>query len=167
MKQKGFTLIELLVVVAIIGILAAVGVVAYNGYTSSAKKKTTEANHKIIAKYIQNELAKCELGDTGIFKYGNSNLFNCNAPKNDRQRIPYHIEKIFNDKIQDVYDPTTGAMTVGGPIKCHGIPKSYGYKTLGYQGKHSISVNVGYTTIIIETCVESSGSPIKTQINLE
>ena len=39
MDNKGFTLIELLVVVSIIGILAAVGVVAYSGYTESAKKK--------------------------------------------------------------------------------------------------------------------------------
>ena len=38
MKRNAFTLIELLVVVAIIGVLATVGVVAYNGYTSVAKK---------------------------------------------------------------------------------------------------------------------------------
>ena len=50
MKRNGFTLIELLVVVAIIGILAAVGVVAYSGYTIGAKKNATKANHKIIIK---------------------------------------------------------------------------------------------------------------------
>ena len=50
MKHKAFTLIELLVVVAIIGILAAVGVVAYNGYTSSAKKTVSEQNHKMMVK---------------------------------------------------------------------------------------------------------------------
>ena len=46
MKRNGFTLIELLVVVAIIGILAAVGVVAYNGYTSAAKKSVAKTNQK-------------------------------------------------------------------------------------------------------------------------
>ena len=43
MNRKAFTLIDLLVVVAIIGILAAVGVVAYNGYTNSAKAATMKS----------------------------------------------------------------------------------------------------------------------------
>ena len=39
MYQKGFSLVELLVVVAIIGVLAGVGVVGYQQYTESTKMR--------------------------------------------------------------------------------------------------------------------------------
>ena len=42
-NNKGITLIELLVVVAIIGILAAVGTVAYQGYIEGANKSATKS----------------------------------------------------------------------------------------------------------------------------
>ena len=84
MKSKGFTLIELLVVVAIIGILAAVGVVAYNGYTESAKSSTVKTSCKNVEKFIRLETTKCSAGLTDwIFGQKNSIFYQC--PLSDPQ----------------------------------------------------------------------------------
>ena len=65
--KKGFTLIELLVVVAIIGILAAVGVSQFSGFTSAAKINAVKANHSNAVKFISVEIKKCEISG-GFFK---------------------------------------------------------------------------------------------------
>jgi len=41
-KSSGFSLIELLVVVCILGILSAIGLVAYNGYIAGTKKTSAK-----------------------------------------------------------------------------------------------------------------------------
>ena len=81
-KQKGFTLIELLVVVAIIGILAAVGVVAYNGYTSSAKANATIQQFKSVEKHITNSLKLCGVQGGGSVALSPTRSINCNIVNN-------------------------------------------------------------------------------------
>ena len=68
MKFNGFTLIELLVVVAIIGILAAVGVNTFSGFQEKAKISAAKANQKSVAKWLNAEAQKCQLDFDEILK---------------------------------------------------------------------------------------------------
>jgi len=75
-SNKAFTLIELLVVVALIGILSAIGIVAFTGTTDSAAQKAAENTVQSMA------LAQLEYRSNNQVYYGtpgNSGSADCTA----------------------------------------------------------------------------------------
>ncbi len=116
-NNKGFTLIELLVVVAIIGILAAVGVVAYSGYTKGAKKSAVKSNQAAIIKYIAAELKKCEIGETNVMVKGGNQLV-CSTRKSGTN-VATAVNNALGSEFKNPYRTSESAIQTS-TISCSG-----------------------------------------------
>jgi type IV pilus assembly protein PilA len=77
-SQKGFTLIELMIVVAIIGILAAVALPAYQNYTKKAK--FSEVVVATGAAKTALEVCAVDLNDLTNCKGGTNGIINVTTP---------------------------------------------------------------------------------------
>ena len=143
--SRGFTLIELLVVVAIIGILAAVGVVAYNGYTSAAKKAAVEANQKMIIKYIMSENQKCELGEASVMD-GNLSCSNRTT-----KTILTAVQATFKDKLKNPIDSSKPGICVSTDP----CGNTYNYGSNNSEGVLNLHLIDATGTIRFGTCIKA------------
>jgi len=118
---KGFTLIELLVVVAIIGILAAIGVVSFGGFATSAKINATKANHAQAIKSMTAELKKCEIQGGSLSLMSSAppsttvNSVTCaKSSTTTAAMVTAFVNHFNNSKFTNPYDPTLGAFATSG-----------------------------------------------------
>lgn len=129
-RKSAFTLIELLVVVAIIGILAAVGVPAYQGYQENAKTQANVNQYKTVASFLQNEVAKLGYG-------GSSDIVSYNATT-DRYSV---------GTLTGYTNPYTSTNAISGALTC---------STAGHKGNIGVVASTTAAEISVQYCPDTT-----------
>ena len=125
--QKGFTLIELMIVVAIIGILAAVAIPAYQDYT--IKGKVTEASNLVAG--VKEAIA--EQADFSVLSnVGAANATAMNAAESLTISGNYVLSVVAAGT-----GLTTATITVLFKPASSTVPAAMGGKTIVWLGTHN------------------------------
>ncbi len=64
LNKKGFTLVELLIVIAVLGIIAGIGVTSMSGITDTFKKKADTETAKMLARVVEVQIMAGNLNAT-------------------------------------------------------------------------------------------------------